>query len=343
MPSRPAQLACLALLLLAAQPVSATSTAEWRPAKASVEIPQGDPLTAPLEFSPAQRGLFADIADGHLGELLLVDAALVACGVIDATELDRHRGQFASARDELLRTAADRGLPRGNHQTENEKLQQAELVHRILHQCLLRGDYDADATDLATTLDTGIYNCASATLLFVALAGELGLDAHAVELPGHVRAVVDRGSRQFEIEVTCPGWRGAVRDVGSRGSGSAGNRRDVSPLGLLAMIYYNRGIDAFNDRRFAQAVALNRRALLLDPENRTARGNLLAAVNNWALALCDARQFAAAESLLAAGQQFDPGHLPFTQNAAHVQRLWNQSHAKPSPTAQQAMRASSAL
>src|SRR5262245_15616610 len=107
MPLRLAQFGCLALLLFAAQPVSATSTTEWRPAKATVEIPQGDPLTAPLEFSRAERALFADAGDGHLGEVSLVDKALVACGVVDRIELDRHRGQFAAARVELLRTAAD--------------------------------------------------------------------------------------------------------------------------------------------------------------------------------------------------------------------------------------------
>ena len=88
------------------------------------------------------------------------------------------------------------------------------------------------------------------------------------------------------------------------------------------MIYYNRGIDAFNERRFGDAIAANRRALMLDSDNQIARGNLMAAANNWALALCDAGYFAEAERLLTDGQQFDPGHLAFAHNAAHVQQMW---------------------
>ncbi len=104
-------------------------------------------------------------------------------------------------------------------------------------------------------------------------------------------------------------------------------RRQVSPLGLVAMIYYNRGIDAFYDHRYADALAANRRALLLDPDNHTARGNLLAAVNNWRWRLSDAGRFAEAESLLSAGLHYDPTHAPFMHNTAHVQQIWSQSQA----------------
>jgi tetratricopeptide (TPR) repeat protein len=208
-------------------------------------------------------------------------------------------------------------------------------IHHVLHHLLLR-TYDANATDLATTFDTGVYNCASATLLYVALAGEVGLNARAVELPGHVRVEVNAGDDRYEIEITCPTWPDAVRRLSpsplageGRGEGDAEgkNRREVSALGLVAMIYYNRGIDAFYDHRYAEAVAANRRALLLDPDNGAARGNLLAAVNNWALALGDAGRYADAESLLAAGLRYDPTHAPFIHNAAHVQQLWSQSQA----------------
>ena len=141
---------------------------------------------------------------------------------------------------------------------------QIELIHRLLHQRLLHGGYDANATDLAGTFDTGVYNCASATLLFVALAEQLNLNAHAVELPGHVRAVIDCGDKSCEVEATCPAWSGAVRWLSSSASRErqrpeAG--REVSPLGLLAMIYYNRGVDAVYHSRYAEAVTANRKAL----------------------------------------------------------------------------------
>ena len=105
---------------------------------------------------------------------------------------------------------------------------------------------------------------------------------------------------------------------------SQASGRVIPPMGVVAMIYYNRGVDAFNERRFGESLAANRRALLLDPEDKTARGNMLAAVNNWALALCDAGYFAEAERLLADGQQFEPSHATFAHNAAHVLQVWTQ-------------------
>ena len=73
------------------------------------------------------------------------------------------------------------------------------------------------------------------------------------------------------------------------------------------------------------------------PANATARGNLLAAVNNWALTLAAAGRFNEAENLLAAGSRFAPEHLPFQHNAAHVQRMQAQSLNSPAAVAHPAV------
>jgi tetratricopeptide (TPR) repeat protein len=315
-----------------------------------LDLPPGDPLADALDFTSAERRLFADAADGHFDEHSLLDAALIACGANDPIAIERYRQKFAELRDDLRRADQSKSTesssgsfaadftpspPAGEGRGEGAALRKYQQIHQVLHHLLLR-TYDANATDLATTFDTGVYNCASATLLYVALAGEVGLNARAVELPGHVRVEANAGDDRYEIEITCPTWPDAVRRLSSpsprgegRGEGDAAdaNRRQVSSLGLVAMIYYNRGIDAFYDHRYTDAVAANRRALLLDPDNSTARGNLLAAVNNWALALSDAGRYADAETLLAAGLRYDPTHEPFTHNAAHVQQLWSQSQS----------------
>jgi tetratricopeptide (TPR) repeat protein len=305
---------------------------DWRAANVEVAPPLGNPLTDALTLSTAERRLFTDASDGRLDELSLLEAALVACGVDEPAAASRYQQRFAAASDELR--AAIGTSSRHDAGTRDEGLRPVAAVHRVLHERLLHGGYDTNATDLAGTLDTGVYNCASATLLFVALCEPLGVAAQAVELPGHVRCLVEINAEQFEIEVTCPNWPQAQRRISSGvslldepavASTASGARRRVTSLGLLAMIYYNRGVDAFELRRYAEATAANRRALLLDPSNQTARGNLLAAVNNWALALCDAGRLADAETLLAAGQQFDPDHRPFAHNAGHVRRLSSQT------------------
>ncbi len=308
---------CVRILFLAAMAggasIALANNSGWRPASAvQLDIPHGDPLTAALTFSAGERSLFTDAADGRFDEHSLIDAALVACGDENPAAVERYRRQFAAVCQELRQEVV----------RSPDVESQIELIHRFLHQRLLHGGYDANATDLAGTFDTGIYNCASATLLFVALAEQLNLSAHAVELPGHVRAVIDFGDKSCEVEATCPAWSGAARwESSASHERQPQSFRNVSPLGLLAMIYYNRGVEAVYHSRYAEAVAANRKALLLDPNNATARGNLLAAVNNWSLALADAGRFDEAETLLASGRRYAPEHLPFQHNAAHVQRM----------------------
>ena len=296
-------------------------------------MPRGNPLTDPLQFSAQESLLFNDAAAGKFNGSL-VDAALIAGGVTDPHTIQRSEAKYFAIRQQLSH------LVDGSRadQAGDPVLDRIQSIHQTLYRHLLTGGYSADATDLATTLDTGVYNCASATLLFVALAVDIGLDARAVEFPGHVRAVVEASDRQYQIEATCPAWPDAVKveprnsvvasdsySFSLRRVSSPPGSREISSLGLLAMIYYNRGVDAFNEIRFAESIAASRRALLLDPDNRLAYGNLLAAVNNWALALGDCGNFADAESLLNEGRQFDPTHLPFVHNAEHLRQMQSQS------------------
>ncbi|HEY2759128.1 MAG TPA: hypothetical protein VGI75_00255 [Pirellulales bacterium] len=299
-----------------------------------VEIPSGNPLTDPLRFTAPETLLFSDTANGKLNSISLVEAAMIAGGLTNPNSIQRYQAKYAALREKLLQRFEQFRAD----QAGDPILARIEFIHQTLYRNLLTGGYSAEATDLAATFDTGIYNCASATLLFVSLAGDIDLDAQAIELPGHVRAVIETSDHQYEIEATCPVWPDAVRaepriqSAGAsdhpynlRRAGMPSIGREVSPLGLLAMIYYNRGVDAFSENRFADSIAVTRRALLLDPDNRLAYGNLLAAVNNWALALGDRGNFNDAQTLLNEGRQLDPAHLPFIHNAEHLRQLQLQS------------------
>ena len=75
-----------------------------------------------------------------------------------------------------------------------------------MHREILHGGYDPQATELTGLLDTGRFNCASATVLFNALAADCGLDARGVELPRHAFSELLIGDRPLTIETTCPTW-----------------------------------------------------------------------------------------------------------------------------------------
>jgi tetratricopeptide (TPR) repeat protein len=104
--------------------------------------------------------------------------------------------------------------------------------------------------------------------------------------------------------------------------------REISPVQLTAMIYYNRGIDFLAEKRFAEAAAANAKALRLDPLSSTARGNFLATINNWAIDMGDAGDYAGAADLLRQGLAFDPHYEAFSLNFAHVHYQWSQKLCK---------------
>ncbi len=281
----------------------------------------------PLPLGPLEAQLLADAEHGQFRHFALIDAALIASGAADAEHLrayhDRYVAWLARAREAC--NPADSPLVR------------TQTLFEFMHREILHGGYDGRATELTRALDEGRFNCASATVLFDALANDCGLDARAVELPRHARSVVHAGQTQLDIETTCATWFQLDAEARQRAEAAltgldgralpAGERREISAAQLVAVIYYNRGVERLAEKQFAAAVSLNLRALRLDPDSSFARANLLAAVNNWALDRLAAGDFHTAAELLAAGLRVDPHHEPFHNNQRHVYRLWVESLA----------------
>ena len=271
-----------------------------------------------------EERFFADAADGRLDEFSPLGAALVASGVEDVDCLRRYQQKAAALADELRRSGKLTDEPR----------QRAEAIFQFMHQRILRGGYDLAYTDLRRVLDDGRFNCVSATVLFNYLAGELGLDCHGLEMPGHAMSRVSLPEGTLDVENTCPRWfcrKGDPQQQAAVATGSRSARRPrpiarrparSRPIQLAAMIYYNRGVDLLGEKRFAEAARANAKALRLDPQNATARGNLLATLNNWSIELGNRQHFAEAVDLLRQGLAMDAKFEAFRQNFVHVHHQW---------------------
>jgi tetratricopeptide (TPR) repeat protein len=291
------------------------------PLRAAVAFPD------PLELAPLEAQMLADAADGAFHSCSLVEAGLIASGIVRPDDLERHLARYAAWRKQAQRLCA----------RETSQLAQAQVLFEFVHREILTGGYDARATELPRVFDEGKFNCASATLLFTALATDCGLTVDAIERPRHAMCALTIDGEPTTIETTCPDWfrltptqrREAEKSVIARTAigqhPSAG--REIRPAELVAVIYYNRGVDLLEDKQFAAAISVNLRALRLDSENETAFGNLLASINNWSLALCETGDFAQAIALLDRGRRLALDHEPFRTNARHVYRTWIQSLA----------------
>lgn len=304
--------------LLAAIPAQAD-----RAVPADVPPPASSPAALEGSLGPLESAMLDDAADGRFDRHSLLAAALLASGVDDAETVGQHESQLAKwvaeYQDELERPADD--------------LARARALFEFMHRRILRGGYSIACTEMTCVLDRGQFNCVSATVLFTCLAQRAGLRVYALELPGHAMSRLECEQGTVDIETTCPRWfhladRPEERDqlvrrtTGLEPTPDPARRRPISPVQLVAMIYYNRGVDLLAAKQFPESLAANAKALRLDPASTTAKGNLLATLNNWAIALAGSRQFAPAAALLNQGLDLDPQYETFRINYAHVHRQW---------------------
>ncbi len=306
--------------------LTTVSTAATTERTALREIPDAF-FAAHCQLGPLEEHLFDDAADGRLDDHSLLEAALVASGVEDADVLTQYQGRIHELAVELWQSGRFNGTPR----------QRAEVLFEFMHQNVLRGGYDLRCTDLRIALDKGRYNCVSASVLFNCLAGEMGLTTCGLELPGHAMSRVSFPDGAIDVETTCPQWFRLMNDpkkqaetvektlgraVGKRAVGDRAEAREVAPLQLAAMVYYNRGVDLLAVENFATATEVNTKAARLDPMNATTHANLLATLNNWAIARGNAGRYAEAVAILREALDLDPAYETFAKNYSHVYRQW---------------------
>ena len=271
--------------------------------------------------------LFDDAVDSKWDTHTLLEAALIAGGVRDAQKLEESMTRF----DRFVQIAA------GTIEEGIEAEVLAQMLFDFMHRTILIGGYELECTDLAATLKSGQFNCVSSTVLYNCLVARFGLKPVGLELPGHAMSRLYVDGKNVDVETTCPAWfrlqhdpkrRAALiaktigTDVHARGGRFC---REVSSVELVAMIYYNRGVDLLTARRFPEAAAANAKALRLNPASNTARGNLLATLNNWAITVGATEDFEKAIALLQQGMDIDPKYETFSANYVHLYYQWAES------------------
>ncbi len=215
-------------------------------------------------------------------------------------------------------------LSEAGHVCGSER-QQAQSIHRFVHERILQGKYETSANDIAAVLAGGSFNCLTASVLFLALAADFDLEAQAVAVPGHVWCRVASPGRPIDVETTCPHWfelavREPVKATAELEQFMAEhNRRSavarvLDRQALIATVHYNRGVRFLKEQQFSAAAAANLRALEIDPRCAPAYDNLLATINNWSVALAARGERELGLDLLAIGLAWAGDYEPFRSN-----------------------------
>ena len=252
---------------------------------------------------PLTEQFLADARDGVFDQFDLPAASLIASGVTDERELDQWRTRI----DQRLASSA----PASSFASP---AQSAEFALRRLHAELLTGRYDKHASDLRQTLSRGDFNCLSALVLYVELCRCWGLEMEIWSRPGHVYCRLPGSSRT--IEPVSPRGMESLGDFAL-----AGPARRITPAQLVGKFSYNRGVELLEKGQFEAGIEAMRLACRLDPDDADARTNLLAGLNNWALALAEQEQPSAAAALISRGLAIDPTFAPLVANEQYVRGL----------------------
>lgn len=262
------------------------------------------------------ESLEEDVCDGHLDQFRLLEAALIAGGIEDDAQLTREVervDQFCADRTAMIRAEAQ-GIPR------------AACLLRDMHRILLTGPYRENCWKLSDTLDGGPYNCVTSTVLYICLCKEFQIPVTAVAEPGHVYCRIKDG-RERDVQTTSARWLDqpdAICLAARRRNSTAvtDSPRELTDVQLLSKVAYNRAVMLLGRGHFRQAVASLRWACQMDPEDQSARKNLVSALNNWALNLCDVGRYCAASHKLFEGLELAPDDESLLANDVHIHQQW---------------------
>ncbi|MBQ1456664.1 MAG: tetratricopeptide repeat protein [Thermoguttaceae bacterium] len=143
----------------------------------------------------AERFLLDDARNGRWDDLSFLEAVLIAEG----TPPDLRRASLAAFSSALAQL-------REEIAPVDDEMLRVRTVFEFLRRRLLTGHYEQNHSSVAATLATGQYNCVSATVLFNALASEVGLNVRGVETTGHAKSRVILSDGTLDIETTCTDW-----------------------------------------------------------------------------------------------------------------------------------------
>lgn len=143
----------------------------------------------------ATAGLLEQLsAPGGFDKFSLQEALLIASGVETNELLARYSSKLSQVVDTIAAASVAANAPDGDLAT---------TVHQQMHRLSLVR-YDAGLGDLRVTLDTGVYNCLTGTVLYVLAARRAGLLSSPYAVEGRVLPLVfDTQGPRF-LEATDP-------------------------------------------------------------------------------------------------------------------------------------------
>ncbi len=277
-----------------------------------------------VDITDDEASLFADVKDGKFQKWTFAEAALLASGVHD-----KAKRQTSLKRIDWMTESAKQAT---NGATT--PLVKGDMLLRWLHKGPMAKGYKAQQTDLPVILETGTYNCVSSALLYNVVGKRLGLDLRAVEVPDHAFAILYADGKHADVETTTalgfnPARDKAAQEQFEKQTGfryipdnHRDQRREVGEAGLIAIVYYNHGVELSKAKKHHEALLAYFRAMSLDPEFSSAVKNALVELANWGVELAKAGKFEDALLVCTTGLELAPKDYSLLHNRKVIWSVW---------------------
>ena len=144
-----------------------------------------------------EKRVLADAEDGVLDHFETFEAALIAEGILDPAQFKEYQKRIDDVVDKV------------RARIRSEKLNEVQTAQAVLEQLysdILTGKFDISNTNPAKVMDTGNFNCVSATLLYNVIAQRVDLTVCGLETIGHVLSRIKIGGSYVNVETTCSTW-----------------------------------------------------------------------------------------------------------------------------------------
>jgi tetratricopeptide (TPR) repeat protein len=283
--------------------------------------------TLNASISDDEAALFSDARDGKLHKWTFAEAALLASGVTRADQRRHYLDQLAEIEKEALAKV----------QAAKSPFEKSEGLLRYLHAGPMKKGYVSHQTDVATILDNGTFNCVSSATLYNIIARRLDLDARGVEVPNHAFSIVYDGADHADVETTTAGGFNPARDQAAQEQftkltgfayipdNNRDQRREVGEIGLIAIAYYNHGVELTDKKRYHEALLAYFRSMSLDSEFDSAVKNALSVLAIWSVELSQQKKFDQAIDVLSTGLELAPKDVTLVNNHRAVWSQWADS------------------
>ncbi|MFC1500956.1 tetratricopeptide repeat protein [Elusimicrobiota bacterium] len=256
------------------------------------------------EVTKLEKDFFDDLDDGKLDKYTLIDAFVIASGITNVSDFNLYKAQL----QEIKNNAVNKIV------FNKDPYITAKRILFWLHDNVF-GEYSFGSSYADDIVNEKKFNCVSASIMYVIIAKDLGLDVVGVIVKDHAFCMLKdrRGNKDIETTIRYgfdPGTKEIekLKEVTKYVYVPPKNykkRRNVNEYQLIGVLYSN-SIQKIGEnlKESKEDLAKYKKGYYFDPKSKLFETDVIACFNNLAIQQMDKGDFNSAYGFIRQGKKF---------------------------------------